>query len=156
MTDWMTQTQAGVDRWIGAQREWWTSLLQGASGEARAPSGDVAGLQKQTVEAWRRAAHGIVDAQAEMLLAAARQQSRGDTEALLRRWTDTQREMWQGWLGMAGQSGASDTGDLASAGQHMAASLRQGAEQLVKSQAEWARAWTSSQQAPTPGAQRGS
>ena len=153
MTDWMTQTQAGIDRWIGAQHEWWTSLLRGASGATQAPSANVVeGLQRQTVEAWRRAAHGIVDAQAEMLLAAARQQSRGDTEALIRRWTDAQREMWQGWLAVAGQSRADDTPGLASAGEHMAASLRQGAEQLVKSQAEWARAWTASQQAP--GAER--
>jgi hypothetical protein len=63
--------------------------------------------------------------------------------------------MWQGWLAVAGQSRADDTPGLASAGEHMAASLRQGAEQLVKSQAEWAKAWTASQQAPVPGAQRG-
>jgi hypothetical protein len=97
-SDWLRQMQAGVDRWLETQREWWSALS-------------------------------------------------ADAEALVRRWTDAQREMWTGWLGVLQQRAPSAGGqDLSAAGTQMVDSLRRAAEQLVASQADWAKAWTTAQQ----------
>ena len=144
MTDWISQTQAGVDRWLETQREWWDTILGG--GGPAAPED----LQARTVEAWRQAAYKVVDAQAQMLLGTVREQKATDAEAMIRQWTDAQREMWQGWLAAASKGGAGGTSasspqDIGAAGQQMVESLRQAAEKLVESQAEWAKAWTAAQ-----------
>jgi hypothetical protein len=160
MTDWLRQTEAGVDRWLQAQREWWDALLKAGPG-GDPSSGAVADLQKRTVDAWREAAYKIIDAQAEMLLGAVREQSKTDAETLIRKWTDAQREMWQGWLAVAGQGGQAAAAaapggmptpqDLTAAGKQMVDALRQAAERLVTSQAEWAKAWTEAQQGGSGG-----
>jgi hypothetical protein len=146
MTDWTAQMQGGVEQWLKAQREWSEAVLRGAGSGA---GGGVEDLQRRTVEAWRQAARGVVDARAEVLRAAVREQSRRDAGALLRRWTDAQREMWQGWLAVLDQSGGAGgaggtpgAGGISDAGRGMVESLRHAAEQLVQSQAEWTKAWS--------------
>ena len=138
MTDWISQTQAGVDQWLEAQRRWWDAVLGGGGTDAADD------LQRRTVDAWRQAAYKVVDAQAQMLLGTIRDRPSTDTEALVRQWTDAQREMWQGWLAVAGK-GTTPPPDLNVAGQQMVDSLREAAEKLVQSQAEWAKAWNASQ-----------
>jgi hypothetical protein len=54
--------------------------------------------------------------------------------------------MWQGWLGILDQGGAAGAGGASDAGRQMVDSLRQAAEQLVQSQADWAKAWSASAQ----------
>jgi hypothetical protein len=144
MTDWLSQTQAGVDRWLEVQRQWWDTVL-GGGGPAATDD-----LQRRTVEAWRQAAYKVVDAQAEMLLGAVREKATTDAEAMVRQWTDAQRQMWQGWLAAASPppAGAQPTADLGAAGQQMVDSLREAAERLVESQAEWAKAWSAAQPKP--------
>jgi hypothetical protein len=148
MTDWISQTQAIVEQWLRAQREWWEAMT------GRPPDEPAAGdFPRLAVDAWRRSAHAIVDAQAELLLAALRTERRGDAEALVRAWTDAQREMWQGWLAVAGRgerAGEQAAGDVAEAGRHMVDAMREAAEQLVRSQAQWAQAWTRAQQGGKP------
>lgn len=150
MTDWMALTRDGVERWLEAQREWWNAMARatGDHGPEQPPERVREDLQSQAVEAWRQAAYRIVDAQAEMLLGAVRQRPQADTETLVRQWTDAQREMWQGWLAVGGRGDAAAGGspeDIAAAGRQMVDSLRQAAERLVESQAEWAKAWTAAQ-----------
>jgi hypothetical protein len=146
MTDWTTQMQSGVEQWLKAQREWWEALLRGAGSGS---GGGAEDLQRRTIEAWRQAAQGVVDAQADVLRAAVREQPRGDAGALLQRWTDAQREMWQGWLavlnqsgGAGGATGMTGAGGITDAGRGMVDSLRHAAEQLVQSQADWTKAWS--------------
>jgi len=59
-------------------------------------------------------------------------------------WTDAQRRAWLSWLAIAHgyEPGAQD------AGAAMAEALREAAERLVESQADWARAWN--EQNPGP------
>lgn len=148
MTDWIGQTQAAMEQWLQAQREWWAAMT------GRPPAeGAAADFPRMAVDAWRRSAHALVDAQAELLLAALRTDRRGDAEALVRAWTDAQREMWQGWLSVAGRgerAGEQAAGDIADAGRHMVDAMREAAEQLVRSQAQWAQAWTQAQQGGSP------
>jgi hypothetical protein len=143
MTDPTAQMQGGVEQWLTAQREWSEAMLRGAGSGA---GGGTEDLQRRTIEAWRQAAQSVVDAQAEVLRAAVREQSRRDAGALLRRWTDAQREMWQGWLAVLDQSGGAGgttgAGGIPDAGRGMVESLRQAAEHLVQSQAEWTKAWS--------------
>jgi hypothetical protein len=143
MTDWTAQMQGGVEQWLKAQRDWWEAVLRGGGSGG---DGGVEDLQRRTVEAWRQAAQGVVDAQAEVLRAAVGEQSRPDAGALLRPWTDAQREMWQGWLAVLDQSGgtggAPSAGGVTDAERGMVESLRHAAEQLVQSQAEWTKAWS--------------
>lgn len=145
MTDWTAQTQAGVERWLEAQRAWWDQVLGGgASASGQAPGTGAAG---QAVEAWRQSAYRIVDAQAHLLRVTLDAQGEADAQELVRRWTDAHRALWQDWLAAAG--GEQPEGASAAqqeAGRHMVESLRAAAEHLVRSQAEWAKAWTDSQQ----------
>jgi hypothetical protein len=138
MTDWMSEVQAGVDRWISVQRDLWSNLSQATTG-----TGGLEDVQRRAIEMWRQSTEKIVDAQANALLGLLRggQQGAGaDPEALLRRWTDTQREQWDAWLGAFGQAGSKGP-DLGAAGEQLAGTLRSAAEQLVRSQAEWAKTW---------------
>jgi hypothetical protein len=116
----MTTDWTGADRWIEAQRA--------------------------AIEAWRDATSRLVDAQAQALLGALDGRAGTDPQALLRRWTDTQRELWQAWLAVAGGT-EGETGPEA-ARQDMLEGLREAAEHLVRSQAEWARAWTAAESDP--------
>jgi len=152
--DWQAEAQAGVDRWLETQRAWWTTVL------GDAPSGAAAtdAAKHSAVEAWRQAARDVVDAQADVLRGMLSQPP-GDTEQMLRRWTDAQRELLQGWLAVAG-GGAAPNQPLQDAGRQMVESLRQAAEQLVSSQAQWAEAWTRAQadqagRPPEPGGKPG-
>lgn len=144
MTDWISQSQAGVDQWLETQRRWWSAVL-GEGGSGGPPPGALEDLQKRTIEAWKQAAYKVIDGQAEMLLGALRERPKNDAEALVRQWTDAQREMWQGWLAVAGKGAPASPPDLNVAGQQMVDSLREAAEKLVQSQAEWAKAWQASQ-----------
>jgi hypothetical protein len=148
-TDWLRQMQTGVERWLDTQREWWSAVSGGVQGPVGTAAGDLADLQRRTVEAWRESAAKVIDAQAELMLGALRDRPRADAEALLRRWTDAQREMWQGWLGILQQQAPSPRAggaDIAAAGTQVVDALREAAEHLVKSQADWAKAWTAQQQ----------
>jgi hypothetical protein len=147
MTDWMGDMQAGVDRWLSAQRDLWSSLMSAGTG----PRG-MEDVQRRAVEMWRQATYGIVDAQAEALLGLLKHPQGTDAEALLRRSTEAQREMWDGWLGALGKSGAGGAPDIAAAGEQLAGSLRGAAEQLIRSQAEWAKAWSKAGDAGPPDA----
>lgn len=153
MTDWIAQTQAGVDRWLETQRQWWDAILGGGPSQPGGGLGPgaIEDMQKRTIEAWRHAAYKAVDAQAEMLLGTVRERPSADAESLVRHWTDAQREMWQGWLAVAGRpaQGGGAPPDVAGAGREMVESLREAAERLVKSQSEWAKAWSTGA-APPP------
>ena len=141
-TDWTAEAQAGVDRWLETQRAWWTTIL-GGTGAAAGAAGASDDARRDAVEAWRKSARSLVDAQADGLLAMLGDQPK-DADELLRRWTDAQRELLQGWLAVAG--GAGDPGQgMQDAGRQMVESLRQAAEQLVQSQAQWAQAWADAQ-----------
>ena len=148
MTDWLSQTRAGVDQWLETQQQWWAAVLGPAAADPK--TGAMDDLRERTIEAWRQAAYKVIDAQAQMLLGAMRERPANDAEALVRQWTDAQREMWQGWLAVAGRgaSGGAAPPDLAAAGQEMVASLRDAAEKLVASQAEWAKAWNAAAEPP--------
>ncbi len=148
-TDWTAEAQAGVDRWLETQRAWWTTIL-GGTGAAPGAQGASDDARREAVEAWRKSARSLVDAQADGMLATLGDQPR-DADELLRRWTDAQRELLQGWLAVAG--GAGDPGQgMQDAGRQMVESLRQAAEQLVHSQAQWAQAWADAQAGrPQPG-----
>lgn len=146
-TKWTAEMQAEIDRWLEAQRTWWEHLLDAAAkpdlgaGQGQPQPSPVAG--RQAIEVWRAAACRVVDAQAQAMLGTLTEGGQSDVEALLRQWTDTQREMWQGWLAMAeGEGPKSDSETLEAAGQQLVEGLREAAEHLVHSQAEWAKAWT--------------
>ena len=144
MTDWMAQTQKGVEQWMEAQQAWWREVL-GAAGGASAPPGGTSGTEaaRNAIDAWRKSAYSIVDAQAQFLLSTLQDQHDAEAQALLRRWTDAQRALWQDWLAAA-ESDPAPAGSAAQdqAGRQMVESLRAAAEHLVRSQAEWAKAWT--------------
>ena len=152
MADWMAQAQAGVDRWLETQREFWATLVQSGM---RAPSeapGNLADLQRQAVDAWRESASRIVEAQARFLTDALGGRAGGDAEGLVRRWADAQREMWQGWLDLAG-GGLAGQGSQGwqDAGRQLVEALQQGVEQLSRAQADWARAWGAPWEDTQPG-----
>jgi len=96
------------------------------------------------VEAWRDAAHRLIDAHAAAMLAVLDVRTGGRSP--LEQWTEAQRELWQSGLALVG-------GDPPRPGRRTAAAapqaagdtidaLRRAAEHLVQSQADWARAWT--------------
>jgi hypothetical protein len=140
-TDWTAQTQAGIDRWWEAQRAWWTQVLGGEAAGGALPTQ----AAREAIEVWRTSAYRVVDAQAQALLGALGERPETDVQGLIRRWTDAQREMWQGWLAMAEgvtPTEQKDSPNLEQAGRQMIESLREAAEHLVRSQAEWAKTWT--------------
>lgn len=138
MTDWMTQTRAGFDSALEEQGRWWTEALAGgASGWP--PPGPPAESVLRAVEAWRETTCRLIDAQAQALLGAFGDVGGAGPEALLRSWTDAQRELVQMWLAMAGGSGEAAAGP--EAGTAMRDSLRRASEHLIESQADWATAW---------------
>jgi uncharacterized protein YPO0396 len=150
MTDWTAQTQQGVERWIEAQQAWWREVL-GGTGAASAQPVDASGRDaaREAVEAWRASAYRIVDAQAELLLATLHGHHDAEAQSLLTRWTDAQRALWQDWLAAAGGGPATAGSDeQQQAGREMVESLRAAAEHLVRSQAEWAKAWTDARADP--------
>lgn len=140
MTDWMAQTQKSVEQWMEAQQAWWREVLgAGAAGPGN-PGADAA---RKAIDAWRESAYRVVDAQAEFLLSTLQGQQDAEAQALLRGWTDAQRALWQEWLAAAGgEQGAAGSAEQQRAGEQMVESLRAAAEHLVRSQAEWAKAWT--------------
>lgn len=139
MTDWMAQTQKGVEQWMEAQQAWWSAVL----GPASAGRAEAAG---RAIDAWRESAYRVVDAQAQLLLSTLQGHHAAEAQDLLRQWTDAQRTLWQDGLATAGGEAGSDAaGDQQDAGRLMVESLRAAAEHLVRSQAEWARAWTEAQ-----------
>ena len=145
--DWTAKSHADVEGWLETQRSWWTTVLG-----IDAASPDAA--RREAVEAWRQSTRSAVDAQAEVLLGLLTGQA-DDAEGLLRRWTDAQRELLYGSLAVAGGSGKPGQG-VQDAGREMIGSLRKAAEDLVHSQAEWAKAWTEAQEdlgskSPSPG-----
>jgi hypothetical protein len=145
-TDWTAQTQAGIDRWLEAQRAWWTQVL-GPGGDAPRAGTLSADAAREAIEMWRTSAYRVVDAQAQALLGAIGDRPETDVQGLVRRWTDAQREMWQGWLAMAEGVAPKEQEQKASpnleqAGRQMIESLREAAEHLVRSQAEWAKTWS--------------
>jgi hypothetical protein len=143
MTDWTAETQKGVEKWIEAQQAWWGEVL-GASGQPGVGGVEAAA---KAIDAWREAAYRIVDAQAELLRATLENDPGSQAQDLLRKWTDAQRALWRDWLATTGGEPPSDTkGSTAEeAGVHMVESLRAAAEHLVRSQADWAKAWTDAQ-----------
>lgn len=150
MTDWTAQTQQGVEQWIEAQQAWWRAVLGGA-GAAPAQPVDAGGQDaaRQAVEAWRASAYRVVDAQAELLLSTLHGQHEPEAQSLLTQWTDAQRALWQDWLAAAGGGPAATGSDEQQrAGREMVESLRAAAEHLVRSQAEWAKAWTDARTEP--------
>lgn len=145
--DWTAKSHADVEGWLETQRSWWSTVLG-----IDAASPDAA--RREAVEAWRRSTRSAVDAQADVLLRLLTEQS-DDAAELLRRWTDAQRELLYGSLAVAGGSGKPGQG-VQDAGREMIESLRAAAEELVHSQAEWAKAWTEAQadlgpKPPSPG-----
>jgi hypothetical protein len=122
-----------VDRWTALQVEWWRGLLLGIQGGPAA------------ADAWRDAAHRVVDAQAQLLnhwlethVVAASPQHVAAADAFLRHWTDAQRQMWVNSL--AASTGGGSPAD-AQAGTRMVDELEAAAERLVTAQAEWAAAF---------------
>jgi hypothetical protein len=146
MTDWTAQTQQSVEQWMQAQQAWWREVLGGGSAPAQPAGAGGADPARQAVDAWRASAYRVVDAQAELLLATLHGHREAEAESVLRRWTDAQRALWQDWLATAGGDPATAGPDGQSeAGREMVESLRAAAEHLVRSQAEWAKAWTQAQ-----------
>ena len=142
MTDWTAQTQKGIEQWMEAQQAWWREVLAPPAGSGQPPGAGGAGgagAASRAIDAWRESAYRVVDAQAQLLLATLHSHHDTDPQALLRRWTDAQRTLWQDWLATAGGEAA---GDQQQAGRLMVESLREAAERLVRSQAEWAKART--------------
>jgi len=89
------------------------------------------------VEAWHRSVYEIADAQAQLLLAALKEGTQTRPQAFVRQWTDAQRELLQSWLALAGGE---------QTGTQMVQALQDAAEHLVRSQADWAHAWTAAQE----------
>ena len=146
MTDWTAQTQQSVEQWMEAQQAWWRAVL--GEGSATAAPADAGGADaaRQAVDAWRASAYRIVDAQAELLLATLQGHHEAEAQSVLRQWTDAQRALWQDWLATAGSDpDTAGSADQQQAGRQMVESLRAAAEHLVRSQAEWAKAWTEAQ-----------
>jgi hypothetical protein len=138
--DWTAQAQAGVGRWLEAQHTWWTQVLGGAPGAEGGPSAEAA---RAAVEAWLEANYRVVDAQAKALLGALGESAGTDAETVLRQWTDAQRELWKDWLAAAGGvAGAPGSPASPEAGRALVEALREASEHLIRSQAEWAEAWT--------------
>jgi hypothetical protein len=134
--DWTAKSHADVDRWLETQRSWWATVI---GIDAATP----AAAKREAVETWRQSTRSVVDAQAGVLLSLLSEQA-DEAEQLLRRWTDAQRELLYGWLAVSGGSGKPGQ-SVQDAGQQMVESLRKAAEELVNSQAQWAKAWTEAQ-----------
>lgn len=95
-------------------------------------------MARLAVEAWRDAAHRVIDAQAAAVLGAL-----GGAGSPFEQWAEAQRELWRGSLALTGadrRPGAAPVGPEAA--DHTIDALRRAAEDLVQSQADWARAWT--------------
>jgi len=103
-------------------------------------------LTRKAVEAWRDAAHRLVDVQAAALLVAIDHREPADVRTLLEQWSDAQRELWRSWLAVAGGAETGRGGQ--EAGGEAVDSLRRAAEHLIESQAEWAKAWTDAEADP--------
>jgi hypothetical protein len=103
-------------------------------------------LTRAAVEAWRDAAHRFVDAHAAAILSALDARTRTDVPTPLEQWSDAQRELWRNWLDAAGGAGTG-RGAPEPGGETLAA-LREAAEHLIESQAEWAKAWTAAEADP--------
>jgi hypothetical protein len=101
-------------------------------------------LARLALEAWRDAAHRVIDAQTAALLAVLDVRTGGRSP--VEQWTEAQRELWRSGLALVGgdeRRGAGRPGPVGpqAAGDTIDA-LRRAAEHLVQSQADWARAWT--------------
>jgi hypothetical protein len=141
MTEWQTQWQAAAEWWLEAQGEWWATVMRAV--DAGAPAGAAQDLQATSSRAWLEAVRQIADAQAEVLRAALPDQPRAEVDAVVRHWTDAQRDMLLALMSPTHGEGPDPLGSS-----EMLASLTGAAERLVHSQAEWARAWTAAHEPP--------
>jgi hypothetical protein len=151
MTDWTAQARASAEQWMAAQQEWWQTVLSAGADAAPAAAPE---LHRQAVETWRSAAHRVADAQADVMLEGLGAGRGSQAEQLVARWTETQRQLWDGWMAAIGaasppgaapppQSAASATSadagpDPQDAGRRMVQALQESAEQLIRAQQEWA------------------
>jgi small-conductance mechanosensitive channel len=144
-----------VKAWVATQRTLLTNWIDTLGGAT--PGAPGMGVWQQTVESWQSSVKQTLDAQATWMrdwtesLATfqgtpdeLRDRARQGQE-VMRRWTEAQQQLWQGWFEMArnfapGVSTGAGTG--AQAGQHVVELWTDTARKLMETQAEWVQRFT--------------
>lgn len=146
--DWTKQMEDMTKAWTDAQSqliEGWTSATAGAR--------MASGVWPQTIDSWRAAVDGMLDAQTAWLarwveaMPAAAQNT--DVEAWARQARTlhessiaAQRQLWGAWFDMARRIDPTRSGAWSTADRDILAGWQTMAKQISDMQAEWARKWT--------------
>jgi hypothetical protein len=125
----------------------WLEMVRGAGGTPGTA------VWSKTVEAWQSSVQQTLDAQQEWfrLWAETLTTAKGSPEELqerarqgqevLQRWSDAQRQLWQGWFDIVRKAGGDGAGGGAWPGQGAAQPWQETARKMIDAQAEFARRW---------------
>lgn len=146
--DWTKQMEDMTKAWIDAQ----TQLVDGWA-SAAAGARVAGGVWPQTLDSWRAAVDGMLDAQSAWLARWFESMPAGaqgaDVEAWARQaktmheaFIAAQRQLWGAWFDMARRIDPTRTGVWSSADRDILSGWQAMAKQMADMQTEWARKWT--------------
>jgi hypothetical protein len=154
-----------VTNWIETQQRLLTSWLDTVRNAGGATNST---LWNNTLDAWQRSIQQTLDTQVQWIdnwiqqlktvegippqMRAQIQQG----EELFRRWTQAQRQLWQGWFEIVKQfSTTTGTGAGGQTGQQMVQAWQQMTTRMLETQKEWIQGWMSALTGPTTGTMMG-
>ena len=166
--EWTKQTEDMFKTWTEAQTKMWNEWLRAMQGFSRPQASEAWG---KSVQAWEESVKKTLDAQDEWTrLWAASFTTVGGTpketvewarqgQEMVRRWVETQKQLWEGWFQIAKRLDPSKTGgSWDQEGQKFLQAWQDAVKKGMESQAEWTRVWTAGQAGKKPeeqGAARG-
>jgi len=161
--EWTKQTEDMFKTWTEAQTKMWDEWLRAMQGFSRPQASEAWG---KSVEAWEESVKKTLDAQNEWtrLWAASFTTVSGTPkemvewarqgQEMVRRWVETQKQLWEGWFQIAKRLDPSKVGgSWEQEGQKFLQAWQDAVKKGMESQAEWTRAWTAGQAGKKPEAQ---
>lgn len=160
--DWSKQTEDIFKSWTEAQTKMWNDWLKAMQGFGGSPSSQVWG---KTVEAWDESIKKTLDAQVEWTQRWAESftTSKGapkemgewakQGEDMIKRWTDTQRQLWASWFAIVKKLDPSAAGvgvDWDRDGRKFLQGWQEAIQKALDTQAESVRQWTEAQGGKKP------
>jgi hypothetical protein len=149
---WQEQSEDLFKTWTGTQQKLLSEWIDAVRGLSGTPG---TAVWTKTVDAWQSSVKQTLDAQTEwagrwtnsLAGTTGTPQEMHDLavqgQAMLQRWTEAQKELWQTWFDVLKSLNIASTSNAGvQASQNLAQSLNDSVLKMIDAQAEWVRRWT--------------
>lgn len=152
MMDWTKQTEDMTKTWVDAQKKMWDNWLGGMQPVDKT---QVVELWAKTVSTWEEAVKNTLSAQADWTRAwvdnlksiegAPKEVNEWAQQAqeMNNRWSETQKQLWDSWFALVKKFDPTTlNSDWSGEGQKFYKTWQESTQQMLNTQAEWMRRWS--------------